>query len=426
MEIVKKLNSKLRGSVLALTTLILVAITTLISMIFLQAGMVTYYQSMLIKTSETYEDIHIGINYLLYDLNSTPENNPGLIQMLNDPENPVVVLHARWGFFEVVGAQKTGEKETHIKMGFVGYLVPETPHYSLYLLDEGTPLTLCGKTHISGDVYLPPQGVKRGYAGGLQYEGEQLIYGNTFKSESSMPKIFHDTRDIIHDFVSNTLMDEPHQFVTLDDLTEDHFNPFTNPTKIVYDESPIFLSNIDCRGKYFIESEVAVIVDKTAYLEHVIIKAPYIEIDEGFKGSVQCIASDSVFIDEHCHLQYPSVVSLIVEQEKPGFKSVMISDSSSIEGLVFVSATGQEKKSTLLTMQEGASVLGQVYCNGIMNAKGKITGMLVCRRTILFTPSSIHENYLLNTSILTNDNKRFQNILPGVGGKGQKDILKWI
>jgi hypothetical protein len=104
----------------------------------------------------------------------------------------------------------------------------------------------------------------------------------------------------------------------------------------------------------------------------------------------------------------------------------MISDSSSIEGLVFVSATGQEKKSTLLTMQEGASVLGQVFCNGIMNPKGKITGMLVCRRTILFTPSSIHENYLLNTSILTNDNKRFQNILPGVGGEGRKDILKWI
>lgn len=426
LKIMKKEKNKLKGSVLAFTTFVLIAITIIISTIILQSGIVSYYQVQVIKSSKINADINIGINYVLHDLGPNQSGDFDFLSLLNDPLNPVVAGKSRWGFLQVVGALKTDNKKTYGKMAFAGYAIPAEHNYCLYLVDGGSPLSLCGTTRIKGDSYLPLQGVKRGHLGSNQYDGDKLVYGNVYQSSSFMPLVYQNTIDSIRNYFNVTIVSKPHQFITFDEIDEGRFNPFNNPTKIIYDESPIFLSNFKCRGKYLIESETAVLIDSTVNLEDVIVKAPYIEIMEGFKGSIQCIASDSVFIDENCQLQYPSVISIIAQRESTGFKSMVISDSSIIEGLVFVAATNQTINSTLVTLQEGATVIGQVFCNGLFEAKGKVIGNTVCRRTILFTPSSVHENYLLNTKLLKNTDNHYLNILPGIFENGRKDILKWI
>ncbi|MFK5855104.1 MAG: hypothetical protein QM503_03160 [Bacteroidota bacterium] len=422
----KKTKTKIKGSVLAFTTFVLIAITIIISTIFLQAGIITYYQANVIVESNVITDINIGINYVLYSLNSNQNSDVDLVDLLNDPLNPVITHSSRWGFLQIVGAKKRTAKRTIEKNGFVGFKNTTENNYSLYLVDAGSPLSLCGSTRIKGNAYLPLQGVKKGYLGNNPYNGDKLVYGNILKSNSTMPDVFRNTIDSINNYFNISLISMPKVFISIGDADNNFFNSFNNHTKIIYDESPIHLSNFICRGNYLIESVTSVSLDSTVKIEDVIIKAPYIEILEGFKGTVQCIASDSIFIDKNCHLIYPSVLSIIVQPQSDGFKSMVISDSSTIEGLLFVAATNQTKETTLLTLKGGATIIGQVFCNGLFEAKGKVIGNTVCRRTILFTPSSVHNNHLLNAKFITNTNNHFLNILPGIINKGRKDIIKWI
>ena len=422
----RKRKNKLTGSVLAFTTFILIAITILVSTILLQSGIVVYYQAQVIKTFNINTDISTSINYLLYDINLQNGNVPELSSILNDNQNPVTVFKSRWGFLNVIGAYKQFRNNQYSSMAFPGYSISKSKNICLYIVDEGTPLSLCGSTEIKGDVYLPRKGVKRGNLGNNPYQSDNLIDGMVNISESTMPAIYYSTLDSVINYFNIIVSADLHSFISLGTGEEGQVNPFNSSAKIIYNESTIILSNVNFKGKFLFESETSISIDSSARLEDVIIKAPYIEIGDNFKGSVQCIASDSIYIGENCSFQYPSVISLITQNEAKSFKSVIISESSIVNGLVFIAPDNMNNNSTLLTLNEGATIIGQLYCNGIFEAKGTVVGSTVCRNTILFTPSSVHGNYLLNTKLSSNNNYHYLNILPGIFEDGKKNILKWL
>jgi hypothetical protein len=426
LSVMKTRNNKIKGSVLAFTIFILVAITIFVSTILLQAGIVSFYQSRIIKTSNTISDIHTAINYLLYNVNNPNISGNELSSFLNDQDNPVTLLKNRWGFLNIIGATKQLQNREYQKSAFEGYTIQESDKYCLYLLEDGSPLSLCGNALLEGDAYIPRKGVKRGNLGNNSFTGDKLINGNIKISESMMPKVYHSTLDSVINFFRLQIGNSALDFITDMDGIEEEKYDFTDRARVIYNDTEISLNNIKLIGKYIIESEISVTIDASANLEDVIVKAPYIEINDGFKGTVQCIASDSIFIGENCNLLYPSVIALITENSPKSFRSVIISNSSSVNGLVFIAPDNLNRKSTLFTLNENARVIGQVYCNGLFEAKGEIIGNTICRNTILFTTSSIHENYLLNTRLIKNEQTHYLNILPGIFQESKKEILKWL
>ncbi len=391
----------------------------------MQAGIVSFYQSKAIKTSIAISDVNSAIKYLLYNNNRFAWKDNDLSSYLNDNEREVTMFKHRWGFLNVIGATKVVGSKVHGKTAFEGYTIDETNNYCLYLLEKGTPLRLCGNSIIEGDVYLPGKGIKRGNLGNYPFTGKQLVNGKINVSKSMMPSVYYSTIDSVRNFFQFQLVNSIQDgFSSI--KGDEGENEFTKPAKIIFDESDITLANISLKGKYIIESETSIIIDSSAKLEDIIIKAPYIEISDDFKGVIQCIASDSIFIGENCQLQYPSVVALITHDKPKSYRNVTISGLSSVVGLIFIAPDNINQKSTLFTLSESASVRGQVFCNGLFEAGGEITGNTICRSTILFTSSSIHENYLLNTRLLNNRQPGYLNILPGIFNKSKKDILKWL
>jgi len=321
--------------------------------------------------------------------------------------------------------QKVTSTEKFQKSAFAGYSIQDQDQYCLYMPDGNTPLHVCGDTRLKGNAFLPTIGLKKGFIAGVGYSGDKLIEGATYRSGRTMPELFVSLADTIQDFLQQFTTVDQSQLVDYAELN--NYHSFNTETYVYFDAGPIIISDLSCRGNYLIISENSISIMGNAHLEDIIVYAPYIEIQSGFTGSLQGFATDSVFIGSQSHLTYPSAMSLITNNSGSSQNNFLISESSRIDGLVYVKSNQPDKDHTFLSIGNNAVINGQVFCDGLMEMQGTLFGNLVCRKFILFTPSSVYENYLLNVNINSNDlDDDFAFLIPDFRNRSYGKVLKWI
>ena len=146
-----------------------------------------------------------------------------------------------------------------------------------------------------------------------------------------------------------------------------------------------------------VQSSSAIVIGASCFLENVILIAPKVSFESGFKGVVQVIASDTVLLSDSVVLNYPSSICLLGDAT---FPFVQLNPYSLIKGIVFV----DNKQLTRgynpnIRIEKKAEIYGQVYCNGAVELKGNIKGSSYVDRFVLKTTSSYYENHLLDVSI---------------------------
>ena len=70
----------------------------------------------------------------------------------------------------------------------------------MYLADQNKPLSLTGRTQITGNCYLPKAGVKRAYIEGKSFVGNKLINGTKYNSNKTLPPI---NKELINENLKN-------------------------------------------------------------------------------------------------------------------------------------------------------------------------------------------------------------------------------
>jgi hypothetical protein len=151
------------------------------------------------------------------------------------------------------------------------------------------------------------------------------------------------------------------------------------------------------KGNIVLKSNKSIVLNKNNVLEDVLIIAPSVYIKRGFKGTVQIMADKEVDIEEEVSLFYPS--SVYVKNDIDSVKVTLQKNSKIAGGIVIDGSTyiGSLKRS--LVINEGATVIGNVYCYGKTQLQGEVIGSIYTDRFFLETKSSKYENVILNGSV---------------------------
>jgi len=350
-----------------------------------------------------------GFNILLADTTSTFYSSK-VIDLYGDNQDSVYLEKKTWGLYEVGISRSFHKKKKFTKAGLIGQKSQLINQTALYLSDKNKPLALSGNTQIIGDCFLPKAGVKRAYIEGKSFKGDKLIHGTVKDSKSSLPQLDSSIIDHNLDLLTKNIDQlniDYQNWVTIPDSISNSFN---NEQVIYFSEVAIPIVQNKIYGNIIVISYEKVFIGNETQLEDILVYAPTIEVEQGFRGVLQLFATDSIKISKKCTLNYPSTVCLIDDVETLNKPFGIIETDCKIMGSIVITESGSSLNKSSFMIKPNTIVLGQVYVNGNLFLKGNITGNVSCKQFVLQTATSIYENHLVDVTI---DIKRLPNYFLG-------------
>lgn len=297
-----------------------------------------------------------------------------------------------WGAYRAIVSKTHHGKKKVEKSALFGFR-SLSRYPALYLPDNRQVVKLCGKTLIEGDVYTSDRGFERGYIAGKNFEGSKLFDGVKKPSEKTLPKLKNYLSSIGIDMFRKDVL-------KIEGIEKDTIFNFSEQTSLWSTTSPIQLKN-KITGNVVIHSFDSIFVTSNSILKNVILIAPIIHFEKGFKGSVQAIASQHIFCDEDVVLNYPSSLILNVEDET-GSKiehKIYIGNNSKVIGGVLLISKKRDFRNPVYLEIDQAIVGGLIYNEGTTEIKGKVIGSVYTADFGLRTGGGEYTNYLLDATL---------------------------
>lgn len=296
----------------------------------------------------------------------------------------------QYGLLSLVMAKSYISNDTVISAHFVG--VRNEGKNAIYLTNLSKSLFYSGKVKLVGNNLLPSTFIETSY---INNDLNKLIQeGKNTVSEAQLPEINPDFKKIFEGIKAEKVK------LNAIEKTKDsiYYNSFFNATKEVMVKSN--LSSIIFKGNYVLRSEDSIRVKKSTVLEDVILIAPKITFEEGFKGTVQAFATKGIELEEKVVLNYPSVVC--VYNESPEGSKIKIKKESKVTGAVVLFGNPNDliEKNTIEIDEDGL-LFGDLYCSGKLMLKSNVYGSVYTNRFFLKTVSSSYENLISNIEINT-------------------------
>jgi hypothetical protein len=424
------LNKKIKGSAM----LYAISIAVLLSLLSSSLIGYSYFSNLQFfyynEVNQTQLNAQSGLNILLSGSDEVPLNSEKEIDLFNAGKDSVFLKRTAWGVFETATV-RAHSKHSHTDLNvLIGTGVDTTEKKSLYLSDLDRPLAVCGNTLIKGIAYLPKSGVKNAYIEGESFTGKKIIDGITKTSSKSVPKFNEQLTKSLTELLNKNIPESDSVFnLANNEMPDSLKNSFTDKTIFVTSTESIDIRDQHYSGNICFISDKGIKIGKKAQLKDVIVIAPGIEVEEGFEGTIQAFASDSIKINKKVKLNYPSALGVLRTNRSKANVFISIKEDAEISGSVFA---WQDPESSNVTNQvhiaidKGVIVRGTVYSSVSADLKGTIYGSLTCAKIILTTPSSVYENHLLDATI---DATKLSNYYAGMiseSQKGGKKIVKWL
>ncbi len=411
-----------------LYAMFLVIVITLISASFI---LVNYYNSAyvinVIKQEQLYQDVNSGINYGLSFYKEIPINKKTEIDLYDDEAHKVKLSKKNWGAFYIITVESSWKNKFVSKAVLVGNNINEGEKVALYLADQNKPLSLTGKTNIVGDCYLPKAGVKRAYIEGKSFVGNKLINGLKRNSSKILPAI---NEELIKENEIQFSIHNPEDSLVDFELVMEKdsiINSFQNKTLVLHSPLPIEISNQVIEGNIIVKSGNKIVVKRSATITNAILYAKGIVLQHDFEGTVQLFASDSIVVEEDCHLRYPSVLALLGKGSTEITRKIVIGKDVEIKGAAFLYNENFDRKhQALIAIGEKSKITGQVYSSELLELRGEVYGGAFCKKLLLKTPSSVYENHLMDAVINREELSEHFIGVPLTETIAQQRIIKWL
>ncbi|GAB4519144.1 MAG: hypothetical protein Tsb004_30010 [Allomuricauda sp.] len=417
-------NTKIRAGALQFVLFI----GTIIVLLLFGFILMNHSNALLDKQSETIVD-------LIQEANSglrTSFDNPMEKRQKRNIDSNVSGIHTTvskdyWGLIEKRKVVSEKGKLRFEKLAFVGHEAEEP--LALYIKDANRPLVVAGSAKIEGDAYLPERGIKMGNIGGYGYTGQQLVYGKSYRSQGQLPSTHQETNQQLKQFTSTYQNFKGNRINFRADT--DVKNSFANETLLIEDNH-VELGNVSLSGNIVIRATNEILVTSAARLRDVILIAPKIVIGDGVKGSFQAISSERIIVGTNCQLEYPTILAVqsdpskttaIIRQRNP---AISIGRGSTVAGSVlYLDKTEQEGLPLFMTVEEGARVVGEIYCEQSLELKGSVYGSVITDSFVAFENGNTYLNHLfngeINASLLP---KEFSGLV--YGDKQINSVVKWM
>lgn len=295
------------------------------------------------------------------------------------------------GLISLLLTESFVKNDTVASVHFVGQKVVNT-HTALYMANFTQPLSLSGDVTIKGDILMPTERIKETYITNklnkINLQGKKII------SEIQLPTLSEKCKSIFE--TRNRIKVNWNDFEKKNDSI--YVNSFFNET-IEFQTNNTILENKIVKGNFIISSNDSIYIRKNNVLEDVIIIAPKVAIEEGFEGTIQVFANESITVEKEVVLNYPSVVALYNDKEnKKAF--ILIDEEVKIAGLVMLFGNNliHLDKNTLEIKEKG-KIIGNVFCSGILTLKSDVYGSVYTSKLNHKTTSSSYTNTLADLTI---------------------------
>ena len=338
---------------------------------------------------------------------------------LTDDDNTGIAgsyIIKQYGLLKVVLASTSSRNDTVTSAHFIG-------HYSndktaIYLANQSKALTYSGTVKLIGNNQLPTTFIETAYINSkpnlLTQEGKNTV------SENLLTEISQEFKKIFEGIKSQKTalsdVDKP-----MDSL---YYNSFLKETKEIYVNA--VLANVIFKGNFILRSKDSIRVKKNTVLEDVILIAPKITFEEGFKGAVQVFATKGIELEQNVTLDYPSVVC-VYNQSRDESK-IKIKQSSYISGAVVLFGNALETiYKNSIEIDESGLILGDVYCSGKLFLKSKVHGSVYTNRFFYKTQTSTYDNTIVDIEIDATKRPKYFIAIPLFDTKKTKyGILKKV
>lgn len=371
-------------------------------------------------------NIQSGINLLLAGSDST-FNKGKMLALFQDEEDSVFLKKIAWGVYQVGISKAFVQQDTSYEVFMIANRVDSAKWSSLYLQDEDRALSVSGNTSITGNAFLPKSGIRAAYVGNNAYTGnKQFVSGHIKHSESSLPILDDKTLMQLHELSIAEAAER------IPDSGKVIQNSFFLPAMIFnLKKKPLRLQKIHLSGNIILRSDTTIFIDSSVHFNNILIYAPAVVIGEGFSGSCQVFASDSISTGKNCRFGYPSVLGLVrfegYAKKQQGL--IRIGENSHMSGLIFAYEKEPGELKPIIALNKSVIISGQVYSQGNISLQDsvKIHGNLTTRRFLYQKDNGSYENYLINVRIASTLLSPYYLTSPlvPVHAKTQK-VMSWL
>lgn len=393
----KLLNYKLKAVAMQFAILVSVIVALLLSAFLLYTFTFKKFSSQSDRVLKNITTASAGFIYF-----EKPENIFTDSINIELEGNELKLKKSYWGSFEKLISMGGRGGVAFSKAGLVGSKFSEKP-VGLYLADRGMPLVVVGKARLEGNNYLPDQLVKAGSIAGEYYQGNSLVYGKIFQSDTLLPKLDENWKIYLEDMLGFIPSAED-QVEEVSDIN----NSFFKPRVVVYQAEKIELSQ-KIYGNIIIKSETEIEVSRFSELDQVLVIAPKVTVNSGFKGNLHIIANE-VDVAANVFFEYPSSIVVVNKTEghqEGNFNSLAklkIGENVQFKGnLIYLDKRNNQKSMKDIFIDEGSVITGTVYCEGYTELRGTVKGSIFTHYLVSNQKGSIYINHLFNGQILEND-----------------------
>jgi hypothetical protein len=166
-------------------------------------------------------------------------------------------------------------------------------------------------------------------------------------------------------------------------------------------------------------------------LDNVLIFAKAIIVQEGFRGTCQLFASDSIAVGRNCHFSYPSCLG-IIRSKTTKFSAqarISVGEGTTITGTIFTWEKTPNQLKPLIQLNKRDTINGQVYSQDAVAFKDGciIHGSVFSTRFLYQNSFTLYENYLINLQLNSNKLSPYylsSSMLPVASKK--EGILQWL
>lgn len=341
------------------------------------------------------------------------------IDLFGDEVDSVHLHKDRWGVYELIVLKTFVLQDTLVKNFLTGKLAePE----ALYLRDEDRPLAISGDTRITGNIRIPKAGLKKSYAEGKPYSGDEMVYkGKAAYSER--------TNETLDGDVIEELLERLRQPMKGDQLEGALMRvPFDGETKFILLPSDGRLTDVSISGKVILFSDSAVVIERSAKLNGVQVFAPYINVMDGAELNGQFFATDSISIGNGSRFSYPSVIGLLQEDTGKTSGQVNFGSHVQVEGIVFSYGKQLGPLQQAINFGKDNLIHGEVYSTGIVKLeKGvQIKGKVSCSRFMMKTPTTLYENFLIDVKLNVKARSKYYLGSGLMRSDRERKVLQWM
>ena len=417
------MNTRIRAGALLATLIV-----SLVAMCLCASILLLVYYFRMLHSNDSMEDrldaeLFSGISYILGTGSYQNAVKESYLDIGDSTQDTIHISQAGWGCFMYAMVEAKAPRKVLQKAILYGASFQPQEEACLYLTDHNEPLALVGNTRIGGDAYLPRAGIRQGYLEQRGYAGSQLVWGSIDTSTKSLPSLDNDFITFCSS-VGQRCRDTASGFTPIPD--EGVRTSFLDSLQIFRQKGDIRLGNMAISGKAMIISDSILEVSSSAQLENVILMAPVIIFHSGFKGNLQDFASDSIVVEQGCHLTYPSALVIAPGRDSLTMSNLTLYEGVTVDGVVMALSDQRHAYMPRVRISEGAAVNGWVYCNGYCYLQGQVTGTVFTDYFLYSKGPSVFDNMLVDATMEKADRSYMPGLFSPLGSANKNVILIWL